>query len=126
MESSMSQGKKILVAEDEEGMRELVVDVLESAGYSVLAVANGREAIEIFKMKKGEIGLVILDMVMPGMGGEQTFYELKKYGLDVPLLLSSGYDDAEEKLVVEGIAGFIGKPYRIDDLIEKVRTILEK
>jgi two-component system cell cycle sensor histidine kinase/response regulator CckA len=125
MEGSKGRVKEILVAEDEEGMRDLMVDVLESAGFSVIAVTNGAEAIESFIERKEEIGLVILDMVMPVLNGVETFRELKKKGLNVPLLLSSGYDKVEEKLIGEGVAGFIGKPYRIEDLLEKVRTILE-
>lgn len=125
MEDSKGQVKKILVAEDEAGMRELVVDVLESAGYSVIAVTNGKEAIEVFEKRKDEISLVILDMIMPGMMGDQTFYELKKVGLAVPLLLSSGQEKVDEKLRNEGVTGFIKKPYHIDELVQKVRTILE-
>jgi len=125
MEDSERGYEKILVAEDEEEMRELVVDVLESAGYSVIAVTNGKEAIDAFVERKAEIGLVILDMIMPGMNGDETFRELKRSGLNVPLLLSSGYDRVEEKLISEGVAGFIGKPYHIDELVKKIAAILE-
>lgn len=126
VQGSENQFQKILVAEDEEGMRELVIEVLESAGDSVIAVTNGKEAIDAFKKRKAEIGLVILDMFMPEMTGDETFHELKKVGLSVPLLLSSGYENVEEKLIGEGVAGFIGKPYRVNDLVEKVRRVLEK
>jgi two-component system, cell cycle sensor histidine kinase and response regulator CckA len=124
VDESQRGKKKILVAEDEEAMRELVIDVLEYAGYSVIAVNNGMEAIEIFKQMKGEIGLVILDMSMPEMDGDETFRALKQISTGVPVFLSSGYIKEEKKLLDEGVAGFIGKPYRIDDLVEKVRSVL--
>ena len=124
VDESQREKKKILVAEDEEAMRELVIDVLEYAGYSVIAANNGVEAIEIFKKMKDEIGLVILDMSMPEMDGDETFRVLKKIGMGVPLFLSSGYIKEEKKLLDEGVAGFIGKPYRIEDLVEKVRSVL--
>jgi CheY-like chemotaxis protein len=115
----------ILIAEDDAAIRELMVNVLEDAGYSVVAAANGLEAIEVFKKSKESICLVILDKIMPKMNGDETFRALKKIGLDVPLLLSSGYHNEEKEMVDEGVTGFIRKPYRIDELVEKVRSTLE-
>ncbi len=126
MEGLKIQGETILVGEDNAAMRELVVVVLEGAGYSVIPVTDGTEAIEIFEKRKEEIDLIILDLTMPKMNGDSTFRELKKKGLGIPVLLSSGYINDEKKLLDEGVAGFIGKPYRIGELVEIVRSTLEK
>lgn len=115
----------ILIAEDDAANRELMVNILEDAGYSVVATANGLEAIEVFKKSKENICLVILDRIMPKMSGDETFRALKKIGLDVPLFLSSGYHNEEKTMLDEGVTGFIRKPYRIDELVEKVKSTLE-
>lgn len=115
----------ILIAEDDAAIRELMVDVLEAAGYSVLATANGLEAIEVFKKSKENVCLVILDKIMPKMNGDETFRALKKMGLDVPVLLSSGYHNEEKELLADGVDGFIPKPYRIDELVEKVKSTFD-
>jgi CheY-like chemotaxis protein len=116
---------KILVVEDDKDLRELVAEVLRDAGYTVITADDGMQAIDAFEKRKGEIGLVILDMRMPEMSGEKTFYALKRMGLVVPVLLSSGYVEDEKRLLDEGIAGFIRKPYQIEELTEKVKWILE-
>ncbi|HUI31462.1 MAG TPA: response regulator [Candidatus Acidoferrales bacterium] len=120
------EGEKILIAEDEQAMRELVVEILESAGYTVIAASNGIEAVDAFNKEKNEICLVILDRNMPEMNGDETFRALKKIGLNVPLLISSGSIKDEGKLVGEGVTGLIGKPYSIEELLEKVKSTLEK
>jgi len=122
MDDSKNGNKKVLVVEDEEAMRDLVVDVLEYAGYSVIAVNNGMEAINVFMTRKGEIASIILDMNMPEMNGDEVFRILKKAGLGVPVFLSSGFIKEEKKLLDEGVSGFIGKPYRIEELVEKVKS----
>ena len=125
MARSKIEDGKVLVADDDESMRELVVDVLESTGYSVIATANGMEAIRVFKERKNEICLVILDRKMPEMNGDDAFRAMKTAGLNVPLLISSGSSKGEKELIDEGVAGFIMKPYRIDELIEKIKSALE-
>ena len=125
MDDFKGAGDKILVAEDEEGMQELVVDVLEDAGYSVIVVNDGVEAVEVFKKRRAELCLVILDKNMPKMNGYEAFKEMKKLGLGVPLLLSSGSGEDEKNFLDAGITGFIAKPYRVADLVEKVKLALE-
>ncbi|MEW6735698.1 MAG: PAS domain S-box protein [Acidobacteriota bacterium] len=117
----------ILVAEDEEIIRELIVEMLDSGGYKVIPAGNGREALDIYRQRAHEIDLVILDMMMPEVGGHEAFQQLKKINPNVKVLLSSGYsqDGLAQQLLNEGVLGFIQKPYAVKDLLDKVRFIID-
>ncbi|HPG39886.1 MAG TPA: response regulator [bacterium] len=117
----------ILVVDDEEPIREFVKDVLESYNYRVLLAENGEEAVTIFEKNKDKINLVILDMVMPKMGGLQTFIKLKMLNPKIKAFLSSGYspDGQAGEILERGVNGFLQKPYEMNDLLFKVRDILD-
>lgn len=117
----------ILVVDDEEPIRNLACDILESAGYRVITAEDGEQAIEVFRQKKDMINLVILDMIMPKMNGGETFKELRKIKKDVRAILSSGYSQngKAREIIESGVAGFLQKPYQVDQLLEKVREVLE-
>ncbi len=117
----------ILIVDDEEIIRQLGGDILEDDGYHVLFAANGEEAIQIYRKHRKNIALVILDMVMPGIGGKETFLKLKKINPRIKVLLSSGYSANEGvgDILKERLGGFIQKPYKDDELIGKVREILD-
>jgi CheY-like chemotaxis protein len=117
----------VLVVDDEETIRELVKDILEEIGYSVLTAGNGFEAVEIYRERIGKIGLVILDMTMPGMGGRETFEKLRELNPRVRAILSTGYseDERARQMLAMGVKAFVQKPYRIDDLASTVRRILD-
>ena len=117
----------ILFVDDEEIIRQLGADILEDVGYKVLFASGGEEAIRIYQQKKKKIALVILDMVMPGLGGRETFLKLKEINSKIKVLLSSGYSTNEGvgEILKEGVGGFIQKPYRDEDLIRKVREVLD-
>ncbi|MBN1865656.1 response regulator [Candidatus Sumerlaeota bacterium] len=118
----------VLVADDEEAVRSLVRAMLERMGFEVLAAANGRECVEIYRENKDKIRLVLLDMTMPHMNGEEAFRELRLIDKNVRVLLSSGYNeqDATTRFAGKGLAGFIQKPYQTAALNEKLRQILAK
>jgi two-component system, cell cycle sensor histidine kinase and response regulator CckA len=117
----------ILFVDDEEIIRQLGADILEDVGYKVLFASGGEEAIRIYQQKRKKIALVILDMVMPGLGGRETFLKLKEINSKIKVLLSSGYSTNEGvgEILKEGVGGFIQKPYRDEDLIGKVREVLD-
>ena len=117
----------ILIVDDEELIRELGADILEDGGYKILLASNGEEAIQIYRKKRKKIALVILDMIMPGLGGKETFLKLKAINPKIKVLLSSGYSTNEGvgEILKEGVGGFIQKPYRDEELIGKVREILD-
>ena len=126
-ESPANGTELVLVVDDEEPIRFLAKDTLESFGYSVLLAENGEQAVEIYKTRRNEIDLVVLDMIMPKMGGRETFLKLKAMNPDIKALLSSGYSQNEkaEEILNSGVSGFVQKPYQIDTLLSKVRSALD-
>ena len=126
--SILTKGSEtILVVDDEEIIRQLGADILEDEGYKVLMASRGEEAIQIYQENREDIALVVLDVVMPGLGGRETFLKLKNINPKIKVLLSSGYSTNEEVggILKEGVGGFVQKPYRDEELIGKVREILD-
>ncbi|MBI5118816.1 PAS domain S-box protein [Candidatus Poribacteria bacterium] len=117
----------ILVVDDEEPIRALTKDIFESYGYQVLLAEDGGEATEVYEKRKDEISLVILDMVMPRMGGRETFLKLKELNPTVKALLSTGYSQngKAQEILNSGVLGFIQKPYHVNELLSKVRGVLD-
>jgi len=97
-------------------------------GYRVLAARGGKEAVEIYQQRKDEIALILLDMVMPGIGGKEVYASIKKINPDVKVLLSSGYsiNGQATELLRRGCNGFIQKPFDMQVLSKKIREILDK
>ncbi len=116
----------ILFVDDEESLRMLAVEMLGRLGYQVLTAGNGLEAVKTFAERRGEIALVILDMIMPGLGGEETFHRLKEIDPSARILISSGYavEGKPQSLLSAGAAGFLQKPYRVGTLTATLRRIL--
>jgi len=118
----------ILLVDDEESIRTFASAILERFGYRVLTGASGEEALEIIGRTGGKIALVILDLGMPGMGGHRCLQEIRKMDPPAKVLIASGYSlNAQVKKSLEmGAAGYIGKPYRVNVLLRKVREILDE
>jgi CheY-like chemotaxis protein len=121
-----SSGGTILLVDDDEVLIELNREILETAGYRVLAAGSGREALKVYEMYKGDIDLVMLDMIMPGMGGAETFRELKKRDPRVCVIIISGYSLPDEirRLLDEGCRGFLQKPFQLPLLLNKIRQVI--
>ncbi len=117
----------ILVVDDEKRIRSLAKDMLESFGYRILTAEDGVDAVKIYAQHKDEVGLVILDMVMPKMGGRETYLKLKELNPGVSVLLSTGYSQngKAQEILDSGVMGFIQKPYQLHTLLSKVRSILD-
>ncbi len=117
----------ILLVDDEPMVSEVGKELLMALGYKVLTAESGDEAIQIYKEKQEYINLIILDMIMPVIGGEETFEKLKEIDPEVNVLLSSGYslNGQAEEILSNGCKGFLQKPYSLSDLSEKVRSVLE-
>ncbi|MFC1883248.1 PAS domain S-box protein [Thermodesulfobacteriota bacterium] len=118
----------ILFVDDEAPIIEIGYKLLKRMGYSVVTARDGEKAIEIFKEKQGEIDLVILDMIMPGIGGGGTFDRLKEIDPHVKVLLSSGYSmNGQAKTIIDrGCEGFIQKPFSPGTLSRIIREILDQ
>ena len=117
----------VLLVDDEVAMLEVESDMISALGYKVLPVDNGREAIDIFTAKKDQIDLVILDMIMPGMNGNEVFACLKEIDPDIRVILSSGYslDNRGEKYIKNGFRGILQKPFSMEDLSVKIKEVLK-
>jgi len=102
-------------------------EVLKKLGYQVLCAKSGIEAIEIYKTNKDRIALVILDMIMPNMGGGETYDQLKEINPGIKALLSTGYslNGRASEILKRGCDGFIQKPFNIVELSQKIREVLE-
>ena len=124
LQPRLAQGT-VLVVDDEETVRQVAKTSLERFGYRVLLARNGIEAVEIFGQSPDQVTLVLLDLTMPLMSGEETLGRLRAIRPDVPVLLSSGYNQIEviKRFTGRGLAGFIGKPYSSATLIEKIKSI---
>jgi two-component system cell cycle sensor histidine kinase/response regulator CckA len=109
----------------------VVIDVgkemLEKLGYDVLTAKSGKDAVAIFSKESERIDLIILDMIMPGMDGSQTFDQLRDIESSIPVLLSSGYslNGQANKIMQKGCNGFLQKPFLITQLSEKITQILD-
>ena len=117
----------ILLVDDEEMIIDVGRELLEELGYQVILARSGHEAIAIYRQKCEKIDLIIMDMIMPNMGGGETFDRLKKINPDSKVLLSSGYsvDGQASKILERGCDGFIQKPFNMRQLSIKVREILD-
>ncbi|MBW2428504.1 MAG: PAS domain S-box protein, partial [Deltaproteobacteria bacterium] len=116
----------ILLVDDEEIVLEAGVKMLELLGYRVLKAGSGKEAVEVYKDNKEAIDLVILDMIMPEVGGGETFDKIKKINPMVKVLLSSGYslDGKAAEILKRGCKGFMQKPFNLQKLSGKVKELL--
>ncbi|MBW2443631.1 MAG: PAS domain S-box protein [Deltaproteobacteria bacterium] len=116
----------ILLIDDEQMILDVGIELLEELGYTVVSAMSGQEAIDIFEKDRNEIDLIIMDMIMPGMGGGETFDRLKEIDSDIKVLLSSGYsiNGQATNILRRGCDGFIQKPFNMNQLAEKVQQIL--
>lgn len=113
----------VLIIDDEEGVCEAVTDILEMADIPVFTALDGAEGLETYRSHMAEIGLVLLDLSMPGMNGEETYRALRQINPQVQVILSSGYDEQEvfRRFNDLGLGGFLQKPYNLNTLIETVK-----
>ncbi len=108
----------VLIIDDEEVVRKMLAKAVGELGYEVLTAVDGPDGIETFTRAHEEIDVVILDMVMPRLGGEETYHRLKQIDPDVPVLIASGYarNVAVDRLTQAGATGFLAKPFQLDEL----------
>jgi two-component system, cell cycle sensor histidine kinase and response regulator CckA len=117
---------KILLADDEETVRNLGRRMLQRAGFEVIVAADGREAIEKFAAEKDTIVLVVLDLTMPHSDGEVCYREMRQLKPGVKVILSSGYNEQDivNRFAGKRLAGFVQKPYTTEELLSKIREAL--
>jgi two-component system cell cycle sensor histidine kinase/response regulator CckA len=123
------KGKEtVLLVDDEEVVLDTGEQILKKLGYEVLSATNGREALELYEKNQDKIDMILLDMVMPIMGGGETYDKMREINSDIKVLLASGYSiEGEAKKILErGCDGFIQKPFGIEELSNGIRNILDK
>jgi CheY-like chemotaxis protein len=118
----------VLLVDDEEIVVGVGKQMLERLGFAVLTAATRQEALDIYRINKDRIDLVLLDMVMPGMGAGDTCDELQTIDPAIRILLSSGYgvDQQTSEVLKRGCRGFIQKPFNMQALSEKIGEILKE
>jgi DNA-binding response OmpR family regulator len=125
----MAQGAKVLVVDDNEDVRDLVVHILSADGFHVFSASEGLSALSI--LKANDIDLVLLDVMMPGMSGLEVLTEIRtgsdKKIREVPVMMITAKSSTEDidKALAIGANSYVVKPFRGATIREKVRTILE-
>lgn len=118
--------KLVLVIDDESDVREATTDILASAGVEVMGAADGLSGIQLFKQHVTKIDLVLLDLSMPGIDGEETFHQMRAHNDQVPIILISGYDETNvmQRFIHNEDVGFLQKPYSVEKLMHTIQTYL--
>lgn len=127
MEQLKRGNETILIVDDQETIWDFLIEVLQNLGYSVLLAENGEDAVSIYRENPNQIDLVLLDMVMPKLGGHSTFYQIREIDPNARILLSSGFVSQESvaDLLANGAVGFLPKPHRIKTMTDELRRILD-
>jgi PAS domain S-box-containing protein len=121
------QGKgTVLVVDDEEALRGVAVAALRHMGFETLEARDGLEGLQVGAMNRDRIRLILMNLTMPRMDGEEACLELRRAGVTAPLILSSGFAKEElyRRFQGKGLAGFLPRPYRYQDLVSAVREAL--
>jgi signal transduction histidine kinase/CheY-like chemotaxis protein len=119
---------RILVIDDEGAIREMARDILENAGYEVVTAVDGVDGLEVYRREWGRVDLVLLDMVMPRMGGLETYRRLLGMDRTVRVLLCSGFadNDKTQKAIREGALGLLQKPFTMSELLSRIDKALAR
>jgi len=121
------KSRTVLVVDDDDIIRRTTRTVLERRGFEVLLASDGREAVETFRQRADEIALVLLDLTMPVMGGDEAARYLHTIRHDVPILVASGYNETEVERRFAGsrVAGFVRKPFTPAALMQKIESAIK-
>jgi hemerythrin-like metal-binding protein/PAS domain S-box-containing protein len=116
----------VLVVDDEEPLRTAAARALQRIGFTILEAGDGLEALRVFEANRAQIRLIVLDLTMPRMDGEEAYRALRSHGLLAPVILTSGFSESDvaRHFRSKGIAGFLQKPYRLQSLVQTIRLVL--
>jgi CheY-like chemotaxis protein len=117
----------VMVVDDEPMALILAKQVLEQAGFDVVTAQSGFEAVDLFRKHLGRFDLILLDLSMPIMDGEETFNRLCAIDSQVVVLLNTGFIEKHrlDRMIAAGLAGFLRRPYRPSEVIEQIQSVLE-
>lgn len=121
------KGKKILVVDDEFLIRHMLTDIFTSVNFQVITAVDGMDGVTRFREQQNEFDLVILDMVMPVMDGEQAFYKIRQINPSQKVLICSGYNNIDDvgAMINSGAIGLLPKPFNLRELFEVVSSHLD-
>jgi len=125
-QKSPQSGIKIMVVDDEDVIQTVIEGILKQLGYEVIRAQSGKEALEYLTDNDGNIDLILLDMIMPGLSGWDVFRRLKQFWPDIPVIVVTGYAQEEhlQYMLEEGLEGLIQKPFKASLLSEKIEEVL--
>ncbi len=115
--------RNVLVVDDEASVRDAIIDILELIDVISFTACDGEEGIKVLQNNLNDIKLIILDLTMPGLTGEETFISIRKLNNSIPIIVSSGHSPSELPVVFQEDSNceFVQKPFTIDFLIERVQ-----
>ena len=116
----------VLVIDDDAFVRETITDILEYEGIPLITAVSGEAGVDIYRKQMEKIDLILLDMSMPGMSGDEVYHRLKATFPDIRVLISSGSeaDNRINKMLEDRNIGYIKKPYSIQDLSDNIYRII--
>lgn len=124
--SILAQGEKILIAEDEDSIRNFLTTVLKKSGYTVIEAKDGEEAIQLLPEHLDSLDLAILDIVMPKKSGKAVYEEIRKKRINLPILFSTGFSHELLESSKDELTYLIKKPYRLNEFTQKIQSILNQ
>lgn len=118
----------VLVVDDDETVRTVTTSAVQRMGFTVITAENGLEGVEVFRQHRDDIKLVIMDLTMPHLSGEEAFREIRTIKPDAAVIIMSGYNELEtsQRFAGKGVAAFVQKPFEIPRLRELVREVAER
>lgn len=123
--AAFGRDRTVLLADDEDTVRATTAALLDRLGFSVLTARGGAEAVELFRARAKDLSAVVLDLAMPGVDGGEALARMRQIAPQVPVLVASGYDQAEAaRRRADGADGFLPKPYRLADLARALAAVL--
>ena len=119
-------GARVLVIDDEKLVRDAMCEMLELEGIPFVSASDGAEGLTSVEQHGDRVGLVVLDLTMPGLSGQETFLRIRAIAPGLPIVLSSGHDEARALAPLEGenVAGYLQKPYPLSQMVDLVRKLL--
>jgi DNA-binding response OmpR family regulator len=123
--SNRNKKECVLVIDDEKTVLETIKDALECYGFTVYTASNAKEAIAVFRDNQHDIGMVLLDYLLPEMSGEWIFENLRCLDPDVRVVLLTGCEESvADRMLERGLRGYLQKPFRLPELVERVRAAI--
>ncbi|MFW5730745.1 MAG: PAS domain-containing hybrid sensor histidine kinase/response regulator [Desulfonatronovibrionaceae bacterium] len=126
-EKTLSGSETVMVVDDESEIREITCEILEGSGYTTISAASGEEALSLYAEEPQAVDLVVLDLNMPGMGGQECLKRILELNPEARVVIVSGYSEcqAHNQNIISKASGYISKPYQLGHLLASIRAVLD-